>query len=88
VHIFAAATFSLGRIDQEVESGETIAISSRERTVVDLMRLRSRVGRDQAFAVLRAYLDGRDARPGELLALARELRTGKAMADALETLLA
>jgi len=56
-----------------------IAISSRERTVVDFMRLRSRVGRDQAFAVLRAYLDGRDARPGELLALARELRTGKAM---------
>jgi predicted transcriptional regulator of viral defense system len=88
VHIFAAATFSLGRIKQEVESGETIAISSRERTVVDLMRMRSRVGRDQAFAVLRAYLDGRDARPGELLALARELRTGKAMADALETMLA
>jgi predicted transcriptional regulator of viral defense system len=88
VHIFASATFSLGRIEQEVESGETIAISSRERTVVDLMRLRSRVGRDQAFAVLRAYLDGRDARPGELLALARELRTGKAMADALETMLA
>jgi hypothetical protein len=52
------------------------------------MRLRSRVGRDQAFAVLRAYLDGRDARPSELLALARELRTGKAMADALETMLA
>jgi predicted transcriptional regulator of viral defense system len=88
VHIFASATFSLGRIEQEVESGETIAISSRERTVVDLMRLRSRVGRDQAFAALRAYLDGRDARPGELLALARELRTGKAMADALETMLA
>jgi hypothetical protein len=40
------------------------------------MRLRSRMGRDQAFAVLRAYLDGRDARPGELLALARELHTG------------
>jgi predicted transcriptional regulator of viral defense system len=88
VHIFASATFLLGRIEQEVESGDTIAISSRERTVVDLMRLRSRVGRDQAFAVLRAYLDGRDARPGELLALARELRTGKAMADALETMLA
>jgi predicted transcriptional regulator of viral defense system len=88
VHIFASATFSLGRIKQEVESGETIAISSRERTVVDLMRLRSRVGRDQAFAALRAYLDGRDARPGELLALARELRTGTAMADALETMLA
>jgi hypothetical protein len=36
VHIFASATFSLGRIKQEVESGETIAISSR---VFDVERI-------------------------------------------------
>jgi len=88
VHIFAPGTFSLGRMKQKVESGETITISSRERTVVDLMRLRSRVGRDQALAALRRYLDGRDARPGELLALARKLRVRRAMADAMEPMLA
>jgi antitoxin (DNA-binding transcriptional repressor) of toxin-antitoxin stability system len=75
-------------VEQQVESGETITISSRERTVVDLMRMRSRVGRDHALAALRVYLDGRDARPGELLALARELRVGRAMADAMEPMLA
>jgi len=88
VHIFALGTFSLGRVERQVESGETITITSRERTVVDLMRLRSRVGRDQALAALRSYLDGRDARPDELLALARELRVGRAIADAMEPMLA
>jgi predicted transcriptional regulator of viral defense system len=87
VHVFAADTFSLGRMQQQVESGETIAISSRERTVIDLMRLRSRVGRDQALAALRSYLRSGEARPGDLLDLARQLRIGTVMADAMEPLL-
>ncbi len=88
VHVFAAATFSLGREIREIDSGATIAISSPERTVVDLMRLRSRVGRDLALAALRRYLQGGDAKAGELLALARCLRVGSVMAEAMEPLLA
>jgi predicted transcriptional regulator of viral defense system len=88
VHVFAAATFALGRIQQPIESGDTIAISSPERTVVDLMRLRSRVGTDLALGTLRRYLRRRDSAPGELLTLARQLRIGTVMADALQTLLA
>jgi predicted transcriptional regulator of viral defense system len=88
VHVFAADTFALGRIQQEVESAETIAVSSKERTVVDLLRLRSRVGRDVALSALRRYLQGRDAKPGELLSLARQLRVGTVMAEAMEPLLA
>lgn len=88
VHVFAIATFSLGRVLHKVESGETIAISSKERTVVDLMRFRSRVGRDLALGALRRYLQGGDAKPGELLALARRLRVGSVMAEAMEPLLA
>jgi predicted transcriptional regulator of viral defense system len=88
VHVFAADTFVLGRVQQEIESAEVIAISSRERTVVDLLRLRSRVGRDLALSALRRYLQGRDAKPGDLLALARQLRVGTVMAEAMEPLLA
>ncbi len=88
VHVFAAGTFALGRVQQTLESAETIAISSRERTVVDLLRLRSRVGRDLALSALRRYLQHRDAKPGELLALARQLRVGTVMAEAMEPLLA
>jgi len=88
VHVFAAATFSLGRTMEKIESGETIAISSPERTVVDLMRLRSRVGRDLALGALRRYLQGGEAKPGDLLTLARSLRVGSVMAEAMEPLLA
>ena len=88
VHVFAAGTFELGREELSIESGETIAISSRERTVVDLLRLRSQVGRDQALSALRRYLQSDGARPGELLSLARRLRAGTVVAAAMEPLLA
>jgi hypothetical protein len=88
VHVFAAATFSLGREIKEIDSAETIAISSKERTVVDLMRFRSRVGRDLALGALRRYLLGADAKPAELLALARRLRIGSVVSAAMEPLLA
>jgi predicted transcriptional regulator of viral defense system len=88
VHVFAAATFSLGREVEKIDPAETIAISSKERTVVDLMRFRSRVGRDLALGALRRYLQGADAKPGELLAFARRPRVGSVMAEAMEPLLA
>lgn len=88
VHVFAADTFELGREQQHIESRETIAISSCERTVVDLLRMRSRVGREQSLAALRRYLQSDGARPGELLALARQLRAGTVVAAAMEPLLA
>jgi predicted transcriptional regulator of viral defense system len=88
VHVFAADTFALGLIPQVLESAEVIAVSSKERTVVDLLRLRSRVGRDLALGALRRYLQSRDAKPGELLSLARQLRVGTVMAEAMEPLLA
>ena len=87
VHVFAADTFALGRVHQPVDSSEVIAVSSRERTVVDLLRLRGRVGRDVALSALRAYLRRPDAKPGELIALARQLRIGSVMSEVLEPLL-
>ncbi len=88
VHVFAVGTFALGRLQWTVDSTETIAISSPERTVVDLMRLRSRAGSDLALSALRRYLQSADADPGKLLALARRLRIGTVMAAAMEPLLA
>lgn len=87
VHVFAADTFALGRISQPVAPGESITVSSKERTVVDLLRLRTRVGRDVALSALRAYLRGPGARPAELLAFARQLRIGSVMSEVLEPLL-
>ena len=70
---FDEATFELGMSSVEAAPGEDIPIYSAERTVVDLMRMRGRLGEPLALSALRRYLRRRDARPGELLALARAL---------------
>jgi predicted transcriptional regulator of viral defense system len=70
---FGVATFELGLCTVEAAPGERVRIYSAERTIVDLMRLRRRLGEAVAFAALRRYLRRRDARPGELLSLARAL---------------
>lgn len=86
VHVFAANTFELGREKVRLDSGEEIRIYSPERSVVDAMRLRNQVGTDVAYETLRRYLRRPGASSGNLLRLARQLRTGGPMQDALEVL--
>jgi predicted transcriptional regulator of viral defense system len=86
VHVFSARTFDLGRSMIDVGSDEEVAIYSPERSVVDAMRLRRRVGSDVANGALRQYLSRPGASPANLLRLARALGTGGPMARALEVL--
>lgn len=86
VHVFAAPTFDMGRESVRLDSGEEIHLYSPERSVVDAMRLRSQVGADVAYEALRRYLRRPGSSPGDLLRLARRLRAGGPMADALEVL--
>jgi len=81
---FDSATFELGLSAVEAAPGEPVRIYSAERTVVDLMRLRRRLGEPLAFSALRRYLLRRDARPGELLSLARALDVLGPMRTALD----
>jgi hypothetical protein len=55
-------------------------------SVVDAVRMRGRVGTDVAYEALRRYLRRPGASPGDLLRLARRLRAGGPMSDALEVL--
>lgn len=84
VHVFAADTFTLGRVRSD---DAAFWISSPERTVVDAMRLPNVIGRDQALGALRRYLTTRGARPGQLVDLADALRAGQRVRHALEVLL-
>jgi predicted transcriptional regulator of viral defense system len=86
VHVFAAGTFELGRERVRLESSEEIHVYSPERSVVDVVRLRGRVGTGVAYEALRSYLRRPGASAGELLRLARRLRAGGPMTDALEVL--
>jgi len=81
---FDAETFDLGLSAVEAAPGECVRIYSAARTIVDLMRLRARLGEPLAYGALRRYLRWRDARPGDLLALARELDVLGPMRTALD----
>ena len=87
VHVFAPATFSLGRIREAADASGSFWIYSPERTIVDAMRLPHVLGQDQAFGALRRYLDQRGSQPAELVQLADKLRAGRPTRDALDVLL-
>lgn len=70
---FNEEKFELGLSSVEAAPGEFVRVYDRERTVVDLMRLRSRLGEPLALSALRRYLRSRDARPRDLLTMSREL---------------
>lgn len=70
---FTPETFELGVSNIEAAPGETVRIYDPTRTVVDVMRLRHRLGAPLAHAALHRYLARSDARPGELLRIARRL---------------
>ena len=70
---FDPATFELGVIAVEAAPGERVRVYDAARTVVDLMRLRHRLGEPVAHVALNRYLAGVDARPGVLLEYAQAL---------------
>lgn len=70
---FDPHTFERGLSTVEAAPGEPVRIYSAERTIIDLMRLRHRLGEPLALSALNRYLRRRHARPSDLLALAREL---------------
>ena len=86
VHVFSADTFDLGRIEVVHGERERFWITDRERSVVDVFRLRHLVGEALAFEGMRRYLR---ARPdvGRLSEIGDRLRAGDAFRVALRLLL-
>ncbi|MGH3439919.1 MAG: type IV toxin-antitoxin system AbiEi family antitoxin domain-containing protein [Sciscionella sp.] len=70
---FDRETFALGREPMEVAQAESVAVYSPARSVVDVMRLRERVGESLALRALRRYVERRDARLADLASYARAL---------------
>jgi len=64
---FDPATFDLGLAGIDAAPGEPVRIYSAARTVIDLMRLRHRIGEPLALGALRRYLSRRDADCGEII---------------------
>lgn len=87
VHVFDAQTFELERRQARTDVDEPFWIYSRERAVVDALRLPRLVGRDTGLQALRRYLNQSAASPARLAELARELGGAPALGPALQALL-
>jgi predicted transcriptional regulator of viral defense system len=73
VFTWSPDTFELGVETVDAAPGEQVRVYSAVRTMVDLMRLRGRIGESIAHIALRRYLARRDARDGQLIDLAGAL---------------
>jgi hypothetical protein len=70
---FDPRTFELGLVTVEAAPGEPVRVYDAARTVIDLMRLRHRLGEAIAHTALNRYVARSDARPALVLEYAREL---------------
>jgi hypothetical protein len=73
VFVWDPLTFELGLAAVDVAPGERARIYSPGRTVVDLMRMRHKLGESVAHIALRRYLARRDARIADLMTYAKAL---------------
>jgi hypothetical protein len=85
---FEEATFELGLARVEAAPEEWVRIYDPTRTVVDLMRLRGRLGEDLAYGAVQRYLRRRDAHPAGLLKWASALDVRGPMQRALDVAMA
>jgi len=88
VFTFDPEHFELGMTTVEAAPGESVRIYNAPRTVVDLMRLRNQIGSQVALTSLRRYIASSDARPGEMLDIARALGVFGPVQQAVEVVLA
>jgi predicted transcriptional regulator of viral defense system len=73
VFTFDAVTFELGASAVDAADGEPVRVYSPARTVVDLVRLRHRIGEPVAQIALRRYVTSPGAKIGQLMEFARAL---------------
>jgi predicted transcriptional regulator of viral defense system len=87
VHVFSADTFEVDRQSARTDAEEPFWIYSRERSVVDALRMARWVGQDLALHALRRYMAQPAADAARLAELARELGGSARLQPALEALL-
>ena len=86
VHVFAAETFEVDRVEEILSTSERYWIYSAERSVVDALRMRQRFGGGPGLDALRNYLSRPKASRRRLVELARKLNVESSLLQALEIL--
>lgn len=86
IYYFSAARMGIG-VRKVSEDGNTFHVFDIEKTVVDIIYYRNRVGVEEASEVLRNYLKRRERQIDRLYAYAKQLRCEKVARTYLEVLL-
>ena len=81
---FDETTFDLGLHHIEAAPGERVRIYNPTRTVVDLMRLRGRLGEPVAYTAVNRYLRQRGAQPALLFEYAAALHVSGPVRQAVD----
>ncbi|MBR6543510.1 MAG: hypothetical protein IKT73_09960 [Anaerotignum sp.] len=66
--------FELGKIEMPTEHGNPVFVYDMERTIIDMIRSRRRVGKDMVFQSLRAYNEKPDKDMKKILQYAEAFR--------------
>ena len=87
-HRFDPRTFAIGRKEIEVTDGCHLGLYTPSRTIIDTFRMVRIEGREAAVDALRRWLRRREAKPAELLAMAKHFpKVAGTIRSTLETLL-
>ena len=73
-------------IEQRVIDGVTLNIYSPEKTIADCFKYRNRLGTDLAVESLKNYLSQKNAKPSEVLRMAKTCRVEKVIYPYMEAL--
>lgn len=86
-HVFNAKAFGVGRVQALTDVGEPFWIYSKERSVIDAIRMARWIGRDVGLHALRRYATGLGANPSLLVDLSRQIDGARDLAPELEAIL-
>ncbi|MCF7945155.1 MAG: type IV toxin-antitoxin system AbiEi family antitoxin domain-containing protein [Spirochaetia bacterium] len=87
IYYFSGVFYSTGIMNETIDSGETIQIYDKEKTICDIIRYRNQIGIDIMKEALEEYLKRDDRSLNILHSYAKELRIRSILDKYLEVLL-
>jgi predicted transcriptional regulator of viral defense system len=73
-------------IEQQIINGVSLNIYSPEKTIADCFKYRNQLGTDLAVEALKKYLSRKNAKPAEVLRMAKICRVEKVIYPYMEAL--
>lgn len=87
LYYFSGEFYTTGVIIEKLESGESIHIYDREKTICDVIRFRKKIGIDVMKEALGEYIKSREKNLNKLNSYAKDLKISSVLRQYLEVLI-